>query len=508
MKKLAFVLLLLFPSCVFATTGVVGHVQNLGTGNLSSNAFVRFWLRGCAGNQPRIAGTAVIGPSSGGVFYFDFPVSASGTISGTLYSTRDSTGLLGGDIECGGSTTAVWYGMQVFQNGKGGPEVPIHAKNTINIDISTVTPISTTPVGTAGTSGNGQGISCSAGAIAIPYFNGALTLCDPNLTDDGAGTFGANAISAAAGVVAGTTVSAGTSVTTPTVITTGPGFTQVFQSQAAPDATFRANNMATGQMVWYGNSATQLWDCMKKDGTSCTPGGAAFSGITNGTNSNTGTFISTGNSWDFTGTTIFKLRVTAGCTSTVVGDLCYDSTSKMWHIWQNGADNFLITGLASGTYTDQDCVKFTKSGGILNVADSGGACGASGSASPMVFSSAAGLSSTITQFIGVGNIATSDAAAQVPVPRSGTVSNLQCRSTNALSSSQTETFTLRKGAASIGAITSSSQTLTCALNSTNTNGCSDGTHSFSVAAGDVLDIQSVPANSPAPGIVNCSVQLQ
>src|SRR6185312_6401686 len=153
MKKLAFVLLLLFPSCVFATTGVVGHVQNLGTGNLSSNAFVRFWLRGCSGNQPRVAGTAVIGPSQGGVFYFDFPVSASGTISGTLYSTRDSTGLLGGDIECGGSTTAVWYGMQVFQNGKGGPEVPIHAKNTINIDISTVTPISTTPVGTAGTSG-------------------------------------------------------------------------------------------------------------------------------------------------------------------------------------------------------------------------------------------------------------------------------------------------------------------------------------------------------------------
>lgn len=145
MKKLIIVFLLL-SSFALATTTVTGNIRNLGTGTIGSGAFVRFWLRGCAGNQPRINGTGIIAPSQGGVFFFDFPANTSGTISGTLYSTRDSTGLLGGDIECGGSTTAVWYGMQAYFAGKGGPEVPVHAKNTASLDISNVTPITTNPV--------------------------------------------------------------------------------------------------------------------------------------------------------------------------------------------------------------------------------------------------------------------------------------------------------------------------------------------------------------------------
>lgn len=150
MKRLI-ALLFLLASPAFATTTVTGTIQTLGTGTVSTGAFARFWLRGCGGNQPRVNGTAVIAPSQGGVFYFDFTANSSGQISGTLYSTRDVTGNSGGDIECGGSLTAVWYGLQIFLNGKGGPEIPIQAKNTTTIDVSNVTPITTNPVVTAPT---------------------------------------------------------------------------------------------------------------------------------------------------------------------------------------------------------------------------------------------------------------------------------------------------------------------------------------------------------------------
>lgn len=150
MKKLGFLLLLLsWPA--WATTTVTGNIKTLGVSNVSSGSFVRFWLRGCAGNQPRITGTGIIGPSQGGVFYFDFPANGSGAISGTLYSTRDNPGTGNGEIECGGSYQAVWYGMQAFSAGKGGPEVPIHAKINTTLDISNVTPITTNPVVTSPT---------------------------------------------------------------------------------------------------------------------------------------------------------------------------------------------------------------------------------------------------------------------------------------------------------------------------------------------------------------------
>ena len=150
MKRLLLFLFLLFLPSAWATTTVTGNMKNLGTSSISGG-FVRFWLRGCAGNQPRITGTGLIAPSLGGVFYFDFPANGSGIISGTLYSNRDATGLLGGDIECGGSYTATWYGMQAFFSGKGGPEVAVYAKNGATLDVSNVTPITYTPVLTAPT---------------------------------------------------------------------------------------------------------------------------------------------------------------------------------------------------------------------------------------------------------------------------------------------------------------------------------------------------------------------
>lgn len=151
MKRWLLGILLLVAMPAGATTTVTGNIKTLGTGNVTSGAYVRFWLRGCGGNQPRVNGVAIVAPTQGGFFYFDMVANASGAISGTLYSTRDATGLLGGDIECGGSKTSEFYGMQAFQNGRGGPETPIHALNGVTLDITSVTPISTTPVVTAPT---------------------------------------------------------------------------------------------------------------------------------------------------------------------------------------------------------------------------------------------------------------------------------------------------------------------------------------------------------------------
>lgn len=141
--------LLILSSAAFATTTVSGNIKDLSGTAVSKSTFVRFWLRGCAGNQPRINGTALIAPSQGNVFYFDVVPNGSGVVSGTLYSTRDAAGTGNGEIECGGVFTGVWYGMQVYVKGKGGPEIPVHAKNGVTLDITQVTPINTSPVATA-----------------------------------------------------------------------------------------------------------------------------------------------------------------------------------------------------------------------------------------------------------------------------------------------------------------------------------------------------------------------
>lgn len=143
MKRiLACLFLLIAPA--WATTAVTGNLKNLSGANVSGG-FVRFWLRGCAGNQPRVANVGLIAPTLGGVYFFDFVADPTGAISGTLYSNRDATGNGNGEIECGGQYNATWYGMQAFLGGKGGPEVAVLAKNTATIDISNVIPISSNP---------------------------------------------------------------------------------------------------------------------------------------------------------------------------------------------------------------------------------------------------------------------------------------------------------------------------------------------------------------------------
>jgi hypothetical protein len=144
-------LFLLLALPVWSTTTIIGHIADLGTISQTGNTFVRFTLRGCGGGQPRSLGVALIAPTQGQAWFKDFAANTAGNVSGTIYSTRDATGLLGGDIDCNGSRTAVWYGMTIWQGGKSGPEIPVHAINGGTLNVSSVTPITFNPVVTAPT---------------------------------------------------------------------------------------------------------------------------------------------------------------------------------------------------------------------------------------------------------------------------------------------------------------------------------------------------------------------
>lgn len=240
-------ILLLLPFSSWATTTVTGNVQNLGTGTVGgSGAFVRFWLRGCGGNQPRINGTSIIAPSQGGVFYFDLAANSSGVVSGTIYSTRDATGLLGGDIECGGSKTAVWYGMQIWNAGKAGPEVPVHALNGSTLDITAVVPITVNPVITAPT-GDSTYVRLDAG-------NSPVT---GTLTDTATGGFRGNINNRfAAGPGATPTIATQEAA----AIAAGGGVVEISPGYTGAESANCSMNGSDGTNTWSGNSTVLIVD--------------------------------------------------------------------------------------------------------------------------------------------------------------------------------------------------------------------------------------------------------
>lgn len=98
---------------------------------MSSRTFVRFWLRGCANNQPRVNNVALIVPPGGPGYYKDFTPDASGAIAGSIY--RNS------EIECNGATGNTWYGVQVYRDGKPGPETP-YSVVAATFNLNTATP--------------------------------------------------------------------------------------------------------------------------------------------------------------------------------------------------------------------------------------------------------------------------------------------------------------------------------------------------------------------------------
>lgn len=83
-------------------------------------------------------------------------------------------------------------------------------------------------------------------------------------------------------------------------------------------------------------------------------------------------------SYNFTGVTIFEVRVAAGLTTSANGDIGYDSTNHNWHLFANGVDAYQFGGPVSGTYTNGDCVKFGVASGYISLVDNGSACGSGG----------------------------------------------------------------------------------------------------------------------------------
>src|SRR6185437_14391734 len=83
--------------------------------------------------------------------------------------------------------------------------------------------------------------------------------------------------------------------------------------------------------------------------------------------------------YDFSGMTLGKWRLSAGLTTSANGDFGYDSTNSNWHFWY-GADS-IVAPLASG-FVSCHCGQPTSSAGKWVIADTGAACGTSSGANP------------------------------------------------------------------------------------------------------------------------------
>lgn len=168
--------------------------------------------------------------------------------------------------------------------------------------------------------------------------------------------------------------------------------------------------------------------------------------------------------------------------------------------------NTTVVCTVTGTLTNGNLVKFDANG---NCVDSGIAA-----ASSVLFFSTGGsnVSPSTQGYIGLANetVSVNEQLVEVPVPKAGTISNLQCRYGVALTGSMQQAFVVRKLAFSASIVTLASTSLACNINSTNPVACNDtnAAHNFTVAAGDMIDIQATPSNTPTGSEVACSMLLQ
>lgn len=130
---------------------ITGTLVDAATNLITAGTFVRFLLKGTQGIQPIVTGVGalVVGSGTGQGYFVDFIPNASGVVSGSVYSTRDSTGLLAGEIKINGNGTACWWEVSIWRGNKKVSSVHTHAKTGTTLDIGNLTAISTTPVATA-----------------------------------------------------------------------------------------------------------------------------------------------------------------------------------------------------------------------------------------------------------------------------------------------------------------------------------------------------------------------
>lgn len=99
-----------------------------------------------------------------------------------------------------------------------------------------------------------------------------------------------------------------------------------------------------------------------------------------------------------------------------------------------------------------------------------------------------------TDFVGLANLSTTEAAVQFPMPIGGTFTKLYVQTSVAPGASKTFVFTVDKGAVA--------QTITCTISGNTATSCNDTAHSFTFAAGDLISVKDVTSASSGTGTVS------
>jgi hypothetical protein len=169
--------------------------------------------------------------------------------------------------------------------------------------------------------------------------------------------------------------------------------------------------------------------------------------------------------------------------------------------------NTTVACTTTGTLTNGNLVKFDANG---NCVDSG----ISASSSVLFFGTGgtgmAGNSNT-TEYIGPANLSTTnDQQVETPMPKSGVLSNLQCRINITLTGAMQYVVTVRYVAYSSSLVASASTSLSCTLNSSNPSSCEDtnAAHNVTVAARGMVNLISVPTGNPTNAVMSCTLLLQ
>lgn len=93
--------------------------------------------------------------------------------------------------------------------------------------------------------------------------------------------------------------------------------------------------------------------------------------------------------YDFSGITLGKWRLSAGLTTSANGDFGYDTTNKNWHIWENAGDKIL--GIFGSTPAGSKCLQSTVSASVITITEAATACGTGGTVTSVALTAPTGF---------------------------------------------------------------------------------------------------------------------
>jgi hypothetical protein len=125
-------------------------------------------------------------------------------------------------------------------------------------------------------------------------------------------------------------------------------------------------------------------------GNALADAGYSYTAVVLNNNTNTGTSAMTLNMSASSSSSSLRVPNIAGASTGTNGTVAYDTTNNNWHIGSNGVDNINVVVPSSVSITNNDCVKWTKVGGVITLNDFGGVCGGGGSPALSAITAAAG----------------------------------------------------------------------------------------------------------------------